>query len=78
LQIRVLVVTGDLIEGTITAKLLARRNPGLGLARTAGGGRATSTEEMGQAIAAAVVDTTLPSGHTVVVGGSLDSLPRLV
>jgi NAD(P)-dependent dehydrogenase (short-subunit alcohol dehydrogenase family) len=76
-HIRVLVVTGDLIDGTITAKLLERRNPGLATARTGDGGRATTTEEMGQAIAATVNDTSLPSGHTVVVGGSLASLPDL-
>lgn len=77
-QVRVLVVTGDLIDGTITAKLLERRNPGLASARTGDGGRATTTEEMGQAIATALEDTSLPSGHTVVVGGSLASLPDLV
>jgi NAD(P)-dependent dehydrogenase (short-subunit alcohol dehydrogenase family) len=76
-HIRVLVVTGDLIDGTITAKLLERRNPGLATTRTGNGGRATTTEEMGQAIASAVEDTSLPSGHTVVVGGSLASLPDL-
>ena len=76
-QIRVLVVTGDLIDGTITAKLLERRNPGLATARIGDGGQATTTEAMGRAIAAAVEDTALPSGHTVVVGGSLDSVPGL-
>lgn len=76
-QIRVLVVTGDLIDGTITAKLLERRNPGLATTRSGVGGRATTTEEMGQAIAMAVEDTTLSSGYTIVVGGSLASLPDL-
>lgn len=75
-QVRVVVVTGDLIDGTITAKLLERRNPGLATARTGDGGRATTTEEMGQSIAAVVTNTTLPSGHTVVIGGSLESLPQ--
>lgn len=77
MQIRLLVVTGDLIDGTITAKLLERRNPGLATTRSGAGGRATTTEEMGQAIATAVKDTSLPSGHTVVVGGSLASIPDL-
>jgi len=31
---------------------------------------------MGKAIAVAATDDTLPSGHTVVIGGSLDLLPR--
>ncbi len=73
--VRVLVVTGDLIEGTITAKLLERRNPGLTTTRADAGGRAISAVELGEAIAQAVADPTLPSGHTVVVGGSLASLP---
>ena len=76
-HIRVLVVTGDLIDGTITAKLLERRNPGLATTRTGDGGHATTTEEMGRAITAAVTNTSLPSGHTVVVGGTLASLPDL-
>lgn len=75
--VRLLVATGDLIEGTITATLLERRNPGLAATRAEAGGRATSTEEMGEAIARAVADPTLPSGHTIVVGGLLDSLPLL-
>lgn len=33
--------------------------------------------DMGKAIAAAAMNTTLPSGHTVVIGGSLESLPLL-
>ena len=73
--VRVLVVTGDLIEGTITAKLLERSAPGLAAGRTGVGGREASVEEMGAAIAAAIADESLPSGHTVVVGGPLDSLP---
>ena len=76
-HVRVLVVTGDLIEGTITAKLLERRNPGLKSTRSETGGRATTTEEMGRAIANAVADSTLQSGQTVVVGGALESLPLL-
>jgi hypothetical protein len=73
--IRVLVATGDLIEGTITAKLLERVAPGLAAGRSEVGGRVTSTEEMGAAIAAATANESLPSGQTIVVGGSLDSLP---
>lgn len=74
-RVRLLVVTGDLIEGTITAKLLERAAPGLAAGRAGIGGRVTSVAEMGAAIAAAIGDGSLPSGQTVVVGGSLDSLP---
>ena len=37
-------------------------------------GRLPTTDEMGRAIAAAALDTSLASGTTIVVGGSLDSL----
>jgi hypothetical protein len=40
------------------------------------GGLPTAAD-LGEAIAAAATDTTLPSGHTIVVGGTLDSLPLL-
>jgi NAD(P)-dependent dehydrogenase (short-subunit alcohol dehydrogenase family) len=72
--IRVIVVTGDLIAGTITPKLLERAAPGLANNRRAEIGALPTAEEMGQAIARAAVDSTLPSGHTIVIGGSLESL----
>ena len=71
--IRLLVVTGDLIEGTITPKLLARAAAARGLADDTPPALPTATE-MGAAIAAAALDRTLPSGHTVVVGRPLDAL----
>lgn len=71
--IRLLVVTGDLIEGTITPKLLARAAAAQGLAAETPGDLPTATE-MGAAIAAAALDRTLPSGHTTVVGRALDTL----
>lgn len=74
--IRLLVVTGDLIEGTIMAKLIERFVPGVSEERRQKGVQLPSVTEMGQAIADAAVDTTLPSGHTVVVGGSLDTFER--
>jgi hypothetical protein len=40
-------------------------------------GQLPTAEDMGEAIARAVDDGSLPSGHTVVVGGSLDSIPPL-
>lgn len=72
--IRLLVVTGDLIEGTITPKLLERRAPGLAAFRERELGKLPTAEEMGEAIGQAATDSTIPSGHTIVVGGSLESL----
>ena len=71
--IRLLVVTGDLIEGTITPKLLERTAPGLTEHRRSTIGPLPTATEMGKAIADAAIDVTLPTGHTVVIGGSLES-----
>jgi NAD(P)-dependent dehydrogenase (short-subunit alcohol dehydrogenase family) len=71
--VRLVVVTGDLVEGTITPRLMERAAPGLAQARTDVVGRLPTTEEMGEAIAAAA-ESSLPSGDTVVVGGTLDSV----
>jgi len=73
--IRLLVVTGDLIEGTITPKLLERASPGLAGQRRDAAGALPTTADMGEAVASAATNTALPSGHTVVVGGALESLP---
>ncbi len=70
--IRLVVVTGDLIAGTITPKLLERAEPGLKEQRERSIGPLPTAEEMGEVIAVAATDGTLPSGHTVVVGGSLE------
>lgn len=74
LGIRLIVVTGDLIEGTITPKLLERAAPGLAASRRESIGQLPTAEEMGRAIAAAASDTNLLSGHTVVIGGALEAL----
>jgi NAD(P)-dependent dehydrogenase (short-subunit alcohol dehydrogenase family) len=75
--IRLLVITGDLIEGTITPRLLERAAPGLSGARRSEVGRLPTATEMGEAIAAAVSNRSLPSGHTIVVGGALEGFGRL-
>jgi NAD(P)-dependent dehydrogenase (short-subunit alcohol dehydrogenase family) len=75
--IRLIVVTGDLIEGTITPKLLERKAPGLAGQRRGEMGALPTATEMGKAIAAAATDASLPSGQTVVIGGPLESLPRI-
>ncbi|GAC1423149.1 MAG: hypothetical protein NVS4B1_10650 [Ktedonobacteraceae bacterium] len=66
-------MTGDLIEGTITPKLLERSAPGLTAHRRATIGPLPTATEMGEAIAQAATDSSLPSGHTVIIGGSLAS-----
>ena len=71
--IRLLVVTGDLVEGTITARLLERRARGLHDARA---DDLVTPEVFARAIADAALDPTLASGATVVVGGPLASVPR--
>jgi len=72
--IRLLIVTGDLIDGTIMAKLMERMVPGLTEERRQRGGKLPTTTEMGNAIVKAAMDTTLPSGSTITVGGKLDTL----
>jgi NAD(P)-dependent dehydrogenase (short-subunit alcohol dehydrogenase family) len=72
--VRLIVVTGDLIEGTITPKLLERTSPGLEQDRRATLGPLPTAQEMGQVIADAAVDSSLPSGHLIVIGAPLASL----
>lgn len=74
--IRLLVISGDLIEGTIMAKLMERVVPGITEERVQRGGPLPTVTEMGNAIVRAAMDTALPSGHTVVVGGALDTFDR--
>lgn len=72
--IRLVVVTADVVEGTITPKLIARATPGLAAAREKMAARLVTAAEVGAAIAAAAGDPTLPFGHVVVVGGPLEGL----
>lgn len=72
--LRLLFVTGDIIEGTVTPKLLERAAPGLAAARRQEAGDLPTVESMAEAIAAATDDRTLPNGHMVVVGGSLEGM----
>jgi NAD(P)-dependent dehydrogenase (short-subunit alcohol dehydrogenase family) len=71
--IRLLVVTGDLVEGTITARLLERRARGLHQER---GAESITPAQFARAIADSALDPSLESGATAVVGGSLASVPR--
>jgi NAD(P)-dependent dehydrogenase (short-subunit alcohol dehydrogenase family) len=73
-RVRLLVVTGDLVEGTITLKLLARAAHGRGKAHERAAVNLPNTDDMGAAIADAATNPALPTGHTVVVGRNLESL----
>ena len=66
--VSLVVVSGDLIEGTITPKLLQRSSPGLIEARREEAGGLPTTKAFAEAIADAAVDPKLKSGDTVYVG----------
>lgn len=66
------VVSGDLIEGTITPKLLNRMRPGVIEDRRTQVGWLPTTDEFAQAIAEAAIDDTLTNGETVYVGSTDD------
>ncbi len=61
------VVSGDMIEGTITATLLERANPGAIEARKHDAGRLYNVAEFAAEVAAAAVDP-VPENHTRYVG----------
>jgi hypothetical protein len=64
------VVSGDVIEGTITPKLLERAQPGVLETRRAEAGVLPTVAEFAQAIVDAAAARDLPSGHTVFVGST--------
>lgn len=66
------VVSGDLIEGTITPKLLNRMRPGVIEDRRSQVGWLPTTEDFARAIADAAVDANLRNGETVYVGSTDD------
>lgn len=68
--LRLLVVSGDMIAGTITPRLLERAQPGVLEGRRAAVGALPTVEEFARAIVAAALDATLPSGHTVFIGAT--------
>ena len=67
LGIEFVVVSGDMIEGTITATLLERANPGAISARKEAAGRLYNVGEFAAEVAAAVVDP-VPEDHTRYIG----------
>ncbi|HEV2581575.1 MAG TPA: SDR family oxidoreductase [Ktedonobacteraceae bacterium] len=72
--VRLIVVTGSLIEGTIAPKLLQRTAPGLIDQQRSITGTLLTAEEMGKEIALAAMKTDLPNGSTVVAGAPLQSM----
>jgi NAD(P)-dependent dehydrogenase (short-subunit alcohol dehydrogenase family) len=72
--IRLVVVTGDLVEGTISPKLLERTAPGfIDQRRIITGGLPTAAE-MGETIVLTAMNTDISSGSTIVVGAELRSM----
>ena len=67
LGIEFVVVSGDMIEGTITATLLERANPGAISSRTEAAGRLYNVSEFAAEIVAAAIEP-VPEGHTRYVG----------
>lgn len=68
-DIKLVVVSGDMIEGTVTATLLNRASPGAIEARRAEAGRLYSVQEFATEIAG-MVTADVPTGHTEYVGGA--------
>jgi hypothetical protein len=65
------VVSGDMIEGTITATLLERANPGAIESRREGAGKLYNVSEFAAEIALAAVEP-VPADHTRLVGDTSD------
>nr|WP_208392788.1 SDR family oxidoreductase [Frigoribacterium faeni] len=68
------VVSGDMIEGTITATLLERSNPGAISSRKESAGRLYNVAEFAAEVASAAVDP-IPADHTRYVGDTSDFAP---
>jgi 3-oxoacyl-[acyl-carrier protein] reductase len=68
--ISLVVVSGDLIEGTITPRLLQRQARGLIESRRKEAGGLPTVDEFAAAIVNAAVDSSLLTGHTVFVGST--------
>jgi NAD(P)-dependent dehydrogenase (short-subunit alcohol dehydrogenase family) len=69
-EISLVVVSGDLIEGTITPKLMERSNPGLIHERREQAGSLPSVEDFASAIADTCVDSSISSGTNVFMGST--------
>jgi 3-oxoacyl-[acyl-carrier protein] reductase len=69
-SIRLVVVSGDLIEGTITPKLLERQSRGLIEKRRQAVGSLPSVEEFAAAIVQAGMSESYSSGDTIYIGST--------
>lgn len=69
--IQLVVVSGDMIEGTITATLLERANPGAIEARREGAGKLYNVAEFAAEVALAAVEP-VPADYTRYVGDTSD------
>ncbi|HEY4535967.1 MAG TPA: SDR family oxidoreductase [Enteractinococcus sp.] len=72
-----IVVTADMIEGTITATLLNRLNPDAIESRRQAAGKLYTVDEFAAEIAALVGRDDLEVGHTEYVGGAKDYFEQL-
>lgn len=72
--IEFVVVSGDMIEGTITATLLERANPGAIEQRKSSAGRLYNVGEFAAEVALAAVEP-VPADHTRYVGDTSDFTP---
>ncbi len=68
--IRLVVVSGDLIEGTITPKLLQRQSPGLIEQRRQDAGSLPDVEQFAAAIVDAAANPTYANGTTLYIGST--------
>ena len=68
--VRLAVVSGDMIEGTITPKLLERTQRGLIESRRGQAGTLPTVEEFAAAIVDAAADARRPNGHVSFVGAT--------
>ncbi|WP_129658171.1 SDR family oxidoreductase [Rothia halotolerans] len=73
--IELVVVSGDMIEGTVTATLLNRARPGALEERRAEAGKLYSVEEFAQEVAR-MVTADVASGHVELVGGAKGFVPE--
>ena len=68
--VRLVVVSGDLIEGTITPKLLQRASPGLIEKRRKEAGSLPGVDEFAAAIVQGAISDSLGNGETLYVGST--------
>ncbi|MDQ0612888.1 NAD(P)-dependent dehydrogenase (short-subunit alcohol dehydrogenase family) [Microbacterium sp. W4I4] len=70
-----IVVSGDMIEGTITATLLERANPGAIAGRRESAGKLYNVSEFAAEVAQAAVDP-VPADNTRLIGDTSDFIPE--